>query len=143
MCDLDDLELEAWVSEHILGLEGVGYYRRKSCYTSEQERCEKGDHTPDYPDWVADTPYYLIYPKENPTRAVRVPYLTICLNETAKAELKLEEMGLETIYINTLHFEIIGADIDDYLGPTIRATARQRCEAMYAIREDILQLPPQ
>jgi hypothetical protein len=42
-----------------MGLQGVGYYKRKSVRSSEWVPCARGDCTDDYPAWVADSPYYV------------------------------------------------------------------------------------
>ncbi len=52
-------DLDAIIGQKVMGLPGVGYYKRKSCYTHEWAPCVKGDPTDDYPGWVATAPYYL------------------------------------------------------------------------------------
>jgi len=46
-------ELDALIATEIMGYQGVGFYRRKSRFTSGWEPCAKDDVTPDTPEWKA------------------------------------------------------------------------------------------
>jgi len=46
-------ELDALIATEIMRYQGVGFYRRKSRFTSGWEPCAIGDVTPDTPEWKA------------------------------------------------------------------------------------------
>lgn len=54
-------ELNAFLADKVMGLPGVGYYRRKSVYNTEREKCAAGDLTAFgdvaglYYTWVANS----------------------------------------------------------------------------------------
>lgn len=56
--ELSDRELDAIFGLEVMKLDRVGYWRRKSCHTSEWEECQKGEATADEPRWKADIKYY-------------------------------------------------------------------------------------
>ena len=51
-------EMDALVAERVMGLPGVGYYKRKSVREGGYIPAVKGEVTADYPDWKAKL-YYL------------------------------------------------------------------------------------
>lgn len=66
-------ELDAEVAVKIMGLPGVGYYKRRSCRTGEWEPCAKDSFTEDEPSWKAGL--YHRYFEGDDIRAVP-PYST-------------------------------------------------------------------
>lgn len=69
--DQDTRDLDLLIGRDVIGLPGVGYYRRKSCYEAGHEPCNKGDVTPDYPAWEAS-----LYYKHPATGVFSVPRYT-------------------------------------------------------------------
>ena len=64
----DYRKIDLLVARDLLNMPGVGYYRRKSCHSSESELCNKGDVTPDHPQWKAR-----LYYKHPATNLYAVP----------------------------------------------------------------------
>lgn len=46
--DSEPEELEAWIGKWIMGLEGVGYWRRESMMNTKWIPCSRGDKIPDF-----------------------------------------------------------------------------------------------
>jgi hypothetical protein len=107
--DIDLRHLDMLIARDVLAYPGVGYYRRKSCYSGGHEPCNKGDVTPDHPQWEAS-----LYYKHPATNLFAVPSFATEMRDTwdlvkqltaaYKFKLELDEqwvasfIGKEEIY---------------------------------------------
>ncbi|KKN96739.1 hypothetical protein LCGC14_0163830 [marine sediment metagenome] len=115
---MTDSELDAWVWNAVFGVESVMIGNRA---------WKKDENDPKGRAWV---------------NAPTCPLFTTDLNAAARAEAKIARMGIPARYWLSLRDVILSA-----LGlkeltvraklAMVTATARERCEAMYAMREQI------
>lgn len=129
---MTDRELDAWIAEHVMGW--------RNCEPNQNSRkweFTDGDDEP-YVKGIGLCP-----PSQDRRRFSRrqLPYYTTDLNACAQAQRKLAEKGLMREYDASLwmiYWEPIESDVR-FIGQygVFLATARQRCEAMYAIRKQI------
>ncbi len=108
---MTDRELDAWIAEHVMGWTAEDVvWSLTSCHVNTGEKC---------------------------------PYFSTDLNDTAQAEAKIAKMGRAVGEAYAEAIREIYTDSPDCPNAYKEAawagwaTARQRCEAMYAIREHI------
>ena len=115
-CGLTDRELDIWVAEHVMG------------WTTE------GSHHPNPDEWEGWRD------PEGQQGYCGVMAYAHYLDACAQAEVKIAEMKLIPDYIRILdhgYWDAKKNEPVDFQKSSCMATARQRCEAMYAIREKI------
>lgn len=99
MTEDEKIELEMAVAREILELPGVGWWRRKSKYDNTTpcfELSEKGDTTPDYPEWKARPGYDAGSGHEG----FALPDAASDLNEALIVTAKLKPVFFELIFQN-------------------------------------------
>lgn len=107
-----DRDLDAWIAEHVMGLKGVGYYRRKSWKTQGWERCKKGDTSPadagedDLPKGHYASLYYLHF-SDDPDSVHAVPKFSSDMNH---AYMMMDKMRSQA-YVFDIHSLYGGAQI--------------------------------
>lgn len=125
MATLIDGELDAWIAEHVMGWTPKGY--QLSAYWFDGAEHIAGEVFTD---------------GSEPDSKFR--HFSFChdLNFSAQAEAKVRDMNLEQDYLLNLGVATVGyrfhdrPDCDEFAA-AVFATARQRCQAMYGIREQI------
>jgi len=125
-------DIDALVGDKVVGLPGVGYYKRRSVHTTDWTACAKGDVTDDHPEWKANL-YYLPGVDESIGVALgmgprAVPRYSSDIGATWKMEEWLEKLGLQDKYSAYLAAQI-SKDSPSYLWGMVHAPLIERCRA--------------
>lgn len=115
-CELLDRELNAWIAEHLMGWTQICFNESGAFY--------HGAH-PNRPKFPWET----------------IPVYSSALSLSRKAEEKIKKLEVQHDYIQNLASVLWPEDSEDswflYCFGLTTASARQRCEAMWATREEI------
>jgi hypothetical protein len=98
-------DLDFLVAKHIFDLPELGYYRRKSAYCTEMEKCNKGDKTLDYPHSGMEASVYFKF--RDHLRCV--PYYT-----TGVESFQVLSAMLEADHVYTDKFVLSFANQENY-----------------------------
>lgn len=127
-CPLDDRELDEFISVKVMGRTDIG------------QPCTEGEEGEDFDGWQCTCGVTGSWADEDHSHTIGPDKYTQDLNVCDKAEEKLKEMdipGIESTYFEALCMAVDPVNGDytpkkahEWLD-VARATARQRCEAMW------------